>query len=122
MKTQRIKFRDKFSAYSILIGNKVISKLPYEIKKVCPNTKKIAIIIDKNVPSKFKFILKRSLKSYNLFFLKFSANEKNKSLNSVNYFLKQLISKNLNRNDLIIGVGGGILNVVGFVASVFKRG
>ena len=32
----------------------------------------------------------------------------NKSLNSVNYFLKQLISKNLNRNDLIIGVGGGI--------------
>lgn len=123
MKTQRIKFKDKLSTYSILIGNKVISKLPYEIKKVCPNTKKIAIIIDKNLPNKFQIILKRSLKSYNLFFLKFSANEKNKSLNSVNFFLKQLTSKNLNRNDLIIGVGGGITgDVVGFVASIFKRG
>ena len=34
-----------------------------------------------------------------------------------------MLSKNFNRSDLIIGVGGGITgDVVGFVASIFKRG
>ena len=33
------------------------------------------------------------------------------------------MSKNFNRNDLVIGVGGGITgDVVGFIASIFKRG
>ena len=51
------------------------------------------------------------------------ANEKNKSINTVNYFLNKLLSKNFNRSDLIIGVGGGITgDVIGFVASIFKRG
>ena len=34
-----------------------------------------------------------------------------------------MIKKNLNRSDLIISVGGGIAgDVIGFVASIFKRG
>ena len=37
--------------------------------------------------------------------------------------MKILLSKNFNRSDLIISVGGGITgDVVGFVASIFKRG
>ena len=44
-------------------------------------------------------------------------------LKTVNYFLKILLSKNFNRSDLIIAVGGGITgDVAGFVASIFKRG
>ena len=55
--------------------------------------------------------------------LPFSANEKNKSLKTINHYLRKLLSKNFNRSDLIIGVGGGITgDVVGFVASIFKRG
>ena len=53
----------------------------------------------------------------------FEASEKNKSINIVNNFLNILLSKNLNRSDLIIGLGGGITgDVAGFVASIFKRG
>ena len=34
-----------------------------------------------------------------------------------------MLSKNFNRSDLIIAVGGGITgDVAGFVASIFKRG
>ena len=41
----------------------------------------------------------------------------------VNHFLDVLLSKNFNRSDLIIAVGGGITgDVAGFVASIFKRG
>ena len=85
--------------------------------------KNVAIIIDKKVPQKFKTKLKNKLKNYNLLILSFTANEKNKSVNTVNRYIKILLSKNFNRSDLLISVGGGITgDVVGFVASIFKRG
>ena len=123
MKNQEIKFKGKNNNYSILIGQNTLKFLSKKIKVLCPKTKKIAIIIDKKVPLKFKIELKKKLKNYNIFFLAFSASEKNKSFYTVNYFLNILLSKNFNRSDLIIGVGGGITgDVVGFIASIFKRG
>ena len=123
MKNQEIKFKSKSHNYTIIIGRNSINLLPNKIKLLCPKSKNIAFIIDKNVPVKFKTDLKKKLKNYNLLFLSFSANEKNKSFNSVNYYLKILLSKNFNRSDLIIGIGGGITgDVAGFVASIFKRG
>ena len=121
MKNQEIKFKSQ--DYSIIIGKNTINLLPGKIKKLCPRTKNIAIVIDKKVPLKFKKIFLRKLKGYNLFFLTFNANEKNKSFNTINNYLKILLSKNFNRADLLIGVGGGITgDVSGFVASIFKRG
>jgi len=123
MKNQEIKFKSKNYSYSILIGKNTINILPKKIKSLCPNTRNIALIIDSNVPVKFKKVLKKKLKNYNLLFLSFRANEKNKSIKIVNYFLNILLSKNFTRSDLIIGVGGGITgDVTGFVASIFKRG
>ena len=121
MKNQEIKF--KCQNYSILIGKNTINILPSRLKSLCPKTKNIALIIDKKVPNKFKKSLKTKLKSYNLLILPFFANERNKSLNTINYYLKILLSKNFNRSDLIISVGGGITgDVAGFVASIYKRG
>ncbi len=121
MKNQEIKF--KREGYSVIIGENVINTLPKKIKILCPKTKKIALIIDKKIPKKFKENLKKKLKGYNLLFLSFTANEKNKSITTINYYLKILLSKNFNRTDLIISIGGGITgDVVGFVASIFKRG
>ena len=122
MKNQEIKFKSKSHTYSIILGKNSINILPKKLKSLCPRSKNIAFIIDKNVPIKFKTRLKKKLKNYNLLFLSFSANEKNKSFNSVNYYLKILLSKNFNRSDLIVSVGGGITgDVAGFVASIFKR-
>ena len=123
MKSQVIKFKNKSYNYSIYIGKNILGILPKKIRTLCPNTKNIALIIDKNVPIKFKKELKNKLKNYNLLFLLFEANEKNKSLNKVNYFLNILLSKNFTRSDLVIGVGGGITgDVSGFISSIFKRG
>ena len=36
--------------------------------------------------------------------LNFNSNEKVKSLRTVNFFLEKLLTKNLNRSDLVIGV------------------
>jgi len=123
MKNQEIKFNNLNSKYSILIGKNTINELPKKIKSLCPKAKNVALILDKKIPYKFKNVLKNKLKNYNLLILPFTANEKNKSINSVNRYLKILLSKNFNRSDLLIAVGGGITgDVAGFIASIFKRG
>ena len=123
MKNREIKFKSKNYNYSIVIGKNSLNILPKKIKLLCPKARKIALIIDKNVPIKFKTRLKRMLKNYNLLFIPFVASEKNKSLNRVSNFLDILLSHKFNRSDLVISVGGGITgDVAGFVASIFKRG
>lgn len=57
MKNQEIKFQSKTESYSVIIGNNIINQLPNKIKKLCPKTKKIALIIDKNVPLNLKKII-----------------------------------------------------------------
>ena len=123
MKSQEIRFKNHECNYSILIGKNTLNSLPSKLGSLCPKTKNVAVIIDKKIPKKFKKILSNRLKKYNILFIPFLANEKNKSINTVNYFLKILLSKKFNRSDLIIAVGGGITgDVAGFVASIFKRG
>ena len=80
MKNQEIKFQNKSEKYSIFIGENSINLLPSKIKTLCPETKKIGLIVDKNLPSKHKQILKKKLKAYEVYLIPFIANEKNKSL------------------------------------------
>ncbi len=123
MKAQEIKIRDKNDSYSVLIGKNILGILPKKIKSLCPKSKKIALIFDKGVPKKFIDNIKKSLRNYEILTLKFKADEKSKSIKSVNYFLNKLFIKNFNRSDLILGIGGGITgDLVGFVASIYKRG
>ena len=123
MAIQEIKFRNNNKKYSVLLGSNTLNVLAKEIKRICPKTKKIALIFDKNVPSKFKHSLKKILSRYDLTVISFLASEKTKSIKSVESFLNNLLSKNFNRSDLLISIGGGITgDVVGFAASIFKRG
>ena len=123
MRNQEVKFKSKNNSYSILIGGNALSILPQKIKSMCPKTTKIAFILDKNVPTKYRKIFKEKLKKYKTLFLPFNANEKNKNLNTVNSYLNILLLKNFNRSDLVISVGGGITgDVAGFVSSIYKRG
>ena len=123
MQAQEIKVKNKNSNYSILIGNNILNLLSKKIDSICPKTQKVALIFDKRVPANYKKKLLNNLKKYELISLSFNSSEKAKSFNSVKFFLNKLLLKNFNRTDLIIGVGGGITgDLVGFVASIFKRG
>ena len=123
MKAQEIKFKNLNKNYSILIGSNILKILPNKIRLLCPRTKKIALIFDRKVPNKFKKSISKNLKKYELLNYNFEASEKTKSLRTVNFLLNKLLSKNFNRSDLVIAIGGGITgDLVGFVASIFKRG
>ena len=123
MKTQEIKFNNLDKNYSIIIGDNILGILPKKIKLLCPNVKKIALIFDKNIPIKYKKKIIKNLGKYELVSYNFKSSEKVKSFKSVNYYLNKLFIKNFNRTDLVIAIGGGITgDLIGFVASIFKRG
>ena len=54
MTTHEIKFKGLINNYSIFIGDNTINLLPAKIKKICPKTKKIALIIDSKIPYQLK--------------------------------------------------------------------
>ena len=119
MKISRIKAED----YSIIIGKNSITELYTEIKKHCSKCKKIAVIIDKNIPKKFPMKLKKNLKRYKTYFFYIKSSEKIKNFNQTNLLIDKLLNLNFNRSDLIIGVGGGIVgDISGFISSIYKRG
>ena len=107
MRVHQIKFKGKSENYSILIGENILNFLSKKIKFLCPKTKKIAVIIDKNIPKIFKIKLKKNLKNFNLVFMPFNANEKSKSIKTVNYYLEKLLLHNFNRSDRVIVLAEG---------------
>ena len=58
MKIDKIIVKTKETTYPIIVGNGAISLLKRQVNKLCPNTKKIAVIFDKNVPNIFKTKIK----------------------------------------------------------------
>ena len=123
MKIHEIKFKNLHQNYSILVGNIILNILQKKINTLCPKTKKIALIFDKKIPSKFKKIIFKNLRQYNLLNIALDVNERKKSIGTVNFLTGKLLSNNFTRSDLIVSVGGGITgDIVGFVASIYKRG
>jgi len=123
MKKNKIKILKTKANYSIIIGNNTLNLLKKKIKLICPKTRKIVLVTDKNIPKKFKIKIKKILNNYELISYEFSPNEKLKSFKKVNYLVEECNQKNLNRSDLIIAFGGGIIgDYASFVASIIKRG
>ena len=123
MKIYKTNVKNINSRYSILIGFGAINQLKKNIRSVCPNTKKIALIFDKKIPNRMLNKVKRQIRDYKIFVYKYSVNENLKSFEKVNSLNESLLAKNFNRNDLLIAVGGGVIgDFAGFAASILKRG
>ena len=123
MKVNKIYVKSKNIHYTIIIGKGLLGILKKQLNKLCPRTKKVGLILDKNIPNHFKIKIKKQLKKYNVYVYEFLPNERLKSFKKANSLLESLIKNNLSRNDTIITVGGGIIGDFGsFVASIYKRG
>ncbi len=123
MKTRKIIIKTYSDTYPIFIGLNLISKFSSFIKKNSINFDQCLLVIDKNVPKKFIFKIKKSLKNKRCFLYYINSNEKNKNQKTVDQILDFLLKKNFSRQDCLITVGGGITgDIGGFAASLFKRG
>ena len=123
MKNTKLIVKTKSKNYSIYFGNNIIGNTGKLMKKNLPGVKKICIIYDNKIPKiLFKKLIK-SLKKYELFVYKLSANEKTKSLNIANRIIEKLLKVNFNRSDCVISFGGGVLgDLSAFISNLTKRG
>ena len=123
MSLTKLLIRVRNQKYPIFIGKNIINKLNKFLKENLINFNQCLVIADKNVPKKLIDKVLSSLPTKKTSIHYFHSSEKNKNQESINNILSILQSKNFNRNDCVISIGGGITgDVSGFAASIFKRG
>jgi len=111
-------------SYPIYIQNGLINNLAIEIKSIYKN-KKIAIITDSNVERLYGQTIENSLVKENFSIKKIiiEPGEKSKSFSVLQHICDEILDFGLNRGDLIITFGGGVVgDLGGFAASVILRG
>ena len=123
MRNQKIQIKTNTKNYSIFIGSKLINRINKIFISQRLSSPKILIVIDNNIPAKFKSKLFKNLKSKLIKKYFFNANEKNKNQKNIDLIQNILFKNRFNRDDCIIAFGGGITgDVVGYCASSYKRG
>ena len=79
--------------------------------------KKIIVITEENIFS----LHEQKFESFQVLLVK--GKEANKTQNSIDFIIKKLLEFDVDKSWLIVGVGGGVMtDMVGYVASIFKRG
>ncbi len=120
----KVKVKGVSRPYEVLIGNKMLDRLP-ELMECLVKAKKVVIITDDNVD---KFYGERILKSfedsrYEALKFVFCHGEENKSIKTVEEILEFMAQNSVTRSDCIIALGGGITgDISGFCAASYLRG
>ncbi|MCR5209246.1 MAG: 3-dehydroquinate synthase [Lachnospiraceae bacterium] len=115
---------NKKPSYDIVIGNDY-SELADRVKALGFEGKKAVIITDSTVKDLYAEALKTELEKAcsKVFIYAFEAGEQNKNLSTVQKIISFMIENKINRNDLAVAVGGGVVgDVAGFCASIYLRG
>ncbi len=103
--------------YKIILENGIINKIGEYINL----NRKVALISDEGVPEQYIAAIKSQCNNCLTIILK--QGEISKSFETFEFCLKELISNNFTRNNLIIALGGGVVgDLAGFVASSYMRG
>ena len=80
MRASNIKIETETKKYSLIIGSNILEKLPNILSNQKILFKKCLIVIDKNVPKKFKSLLINKLSKKKIFIYNFYAYEKKQKL------------------------------------------
>ena len=110
--------------HKILIGNKIHNELILFLKKKQFKSK-LCIVTDKNVANHHLLSLLKCLKDSNINaeVLILNPGEKTKSWYNLKKVVEWLISNQVERNDFIVSLGGGVIgDLTGFASSITRRG
>ena len=115
---------NKKPIYDIKIEND-FKALPEALKALGMEGKRAAIISDSNVAPLYAKELSDTVKDVfrEVFVCAFEAGEKSKNMDTVCSLLKQFVEHKMNRKDVVIALGGGVVgDVAGFCAAIYMRG
>ncbi len=110
--------------YNIIIDSPYIDHLMEYLQESFKGTH-IGLISDTNVFPLYGSTLEKALskKGYEVQAITFMAGEHSKSLTTVERITESLINKDFGKDDILIGLGGGLVgDITGFIASIFMRG
>lgn len=94
---------------------------PNDIADYLDANKNRVYVIDSNIFELYKNLFSKINKNSQVYILE--ANERTKNLDSVKEIYQFFLKNNVNRNQMIVGIGGGITtDITAFAASTFKRG
>ena len=121
--------KNKSFNYSILIGNNFIESLEKNFSKTLKG-KKIYVIYDEFfhklnlVENLIRELKKVSTKiGSETFFYKLKSKDKFKNFDNLSILLDFILSEKINRDSIIISIGGGVIgDLVGFASSIVLRG
>ena len=123
MRTFELKINTRSKNYSVIIGSNLIKNISKILAKKKIYFNKCLIVIDRNIPVKFKSALKKGIKAKKKIVYNFAPSEKSKNYDSIIKIQKILFINDFNRDDCVISFGGGITgDVIGFASSTYKRG
>lgn len=111
-------------AYDILIGKGLIGRAGGEIS-TCIKGRKAAIVTDENVGALYHGALMDSLEAdgFEAVSLTLPAGEKTKSFEHLTKVCDVLLEARIERNDVVIALGGGVIgDLTGFAAGIVRRG
>lgn len=108
--------------YPIHIGSNLLSQLGILIEDYVPS-KRIAIVTDENVYALYANHIETAFKDYQVTMIIRPAGEDQKSFTGLQKVLGALFEAGLDRSDLLVAFGGGVIgDLAGFAASIYKRG
>lgn len=119
-----IEIKASSGSYPIYIKNGLLGDIGVEIKKIYKGHR-IAVVTDSNVNEFYGEKVINSLKEsgFEPFKIVVKAGEQSKSFQTLLEVYDKLLDFNINRGDIIIALGGGVVgDMAGFAASTFLRG
>ena len=112
-----VKVNLPINAYEIKIERGILNKADEELNL----NRKVMIVTDDGVPSKYAEALKSKCRDAFVFVLK--QGEESKNLDNFAAIEKALLENNFSRKDCVVALGGGVVgDLSGFAASCFMRG
>lgn len=114
--TVRVELADR--SYDVIIGHGCVARLP---ELVPAGVERIAVVSQESIPITDRVV--EQLQQWNVHLIDISRSETDKSLSTIERLCEFFVSNGITRQDLVIGVGGGLVtDVAGFAASVWHRG
>ena len=97
MKPIKLIINTKSQKYPIFIGENLVSNLIKIAKDNSIKFEKCLLVVDKKIPSKMLFKIRKSLGNKKTIIYNFNANEKNKNQNTINNITELLLKNNFTR-------------------------
>lgn len=105
---------------NIYIGKR--EEFSKKISEVYSN-KRVYIVTDNNVYERYKEEIPSIFKDYEYDIYIMQAGENNKNIYTAIEIYRDMIEKNISRDELVISLGGGVVgDIAGYVASTYMRG